>query len=118
MKISVILSVAIAATLLAFNANANQPAGTTIEVRDIFFNTPARRKFLKTERTEFSHIDAALRSMALGRFDVEWHLKHNQRSTLSLPAAPDRERQEARLATVRRHLEDSLGAQREDYAVS
>ena len=79
---------------------AAHPAGTTIEVRDLFFNTPARRKFLKTERTEFSHIDATLRSMALGRFDVEWHLKHNERSTLSLPAAPDRERQEARLAQI------------------
>ena len=79
---------------------AAHPSGTTIEVRDLFYNTPARRKFLKTERTEFSHIDAALRSMALGRFDVEWQLKHNQRATLSLPAAPDRERQEARLAQV------------------
>ena len=58
---------------------AAHPVGTTIEVRDLFFNTPARRKFLKTERTEYSHVDAALRSLALGRFDVEWHLKHNQR---------------------------------------
>ncbi len=79
---------------------AAHPPGTTIEVRNLFFNTPARRKFLKTERTEFSHVDAALRSLALGRFDVEWHLKHNQRATLSLPAAPDRKSQEARLARV------------------
>ena len=79
---------------------AAHPVGTTIEVRDLFFNTPARRKFLKTERTEYSHVDAALRSLALGRFDVEWHLKHNQRPMLSLPAALDRERQEARLARI------------------
>ena len=79
---------------------AAHPTGTTIEVRDLFFNTPARRKFLKTERTEFSHIDTAFRCMALGRFDIEWHLKHNQRPTLSLPAARDRECQEARLAQV------------------
>ena len=79
---------------------ASHPRGTTVEVRELFFNTPARRKFLKTERTEFSHIDAALRSMALGRFDVEWHLKHNHRHVLSLPAAADRERREARLADI------------------
>jgi len=79
---------------------AAHPRGTTVEVRDLFFNTPARRKFLKTERTEFSHIDAALRSLALGRYDVEWNLKHNQRATLSLPVAPEREQQEARLASV------------------
>ena len=79
---------------------AAHPPGTTVEVRDLFFNTPARRKFLKTERTEFAHVDTVLRSLALARFDVEWRLKHNDRVTLSLPPATDRERQEARLAKV------------------
>ena len=76
---------------------ASHPEGTTIEVRDLFFNTPARRKFLKTERTEFSHINFFFRCLALARFDVEWKLKNNQRSVLTLESAPDRERQENRL---------------------
>ena len=79
---------------------ASHPEGTTIEVRDLFFNTPARRKFLRTERTEFSHINAVLRSLALARFDVEWKLKHNQRSILILESAPDRESQEDRLKRI------------------
>ena len=79
---------------------AAHPLGTTVEVRDLFFNTPARRKFLKTERTEFSHVDTVLRNLALTRFDVEWRLQHNGRSTLSLPPAADREGREARLARV------------------
>ena len=79
---------------------AAHPPGTTVEVRDLFFNTPARRKFLKTERTESSHVDSMLRSMALARFDVEWRLQNNGRTTLSLPPALTREQQEARLARV------------------
>ena len=79
---------------------ASHPEGTTIEVRDLFFNVPARRKFLKTERTEFSHINSVLRSLALARFDVEWKLKHNQRSILMLESALDRERQEDRLKRI------------------
>ena len=79
---------------------AAHPTGATVEVRDLFFNTPARRKFLKTERTESSHVDSMLRSMALARFDVEWRLQNNGRTTLSLPPALTREQQEARLARV------------------
>ena len=79
---------------------AAHPPGTTVEVRDLFFNTPARRKFLKSERTESSHVDSVLRSLALTRFDVEWRQQNNGRTTLSLPPAPDREQQEARLARV------------------
>ena len=79
---------------------AAHPPGTTVEVRDLFFNTPARRKFLKTERTEFSHVDSVLRNLALTRFDVDWRLRHNGRTRLSLPPALGREGQEARLARV------------------
>ncbi len=53
------------------------PIGTTVEVLDLFFNTPARRKFLRTEKTEFSHIDELVKRIALSRFDVSMTLRHN-----------------------------------------
>ena len=69
------------------------PAGTSVEVHDLFYNTPARRKFLRTERTEFGHIDKWLRRLALARPDVAFTLTHNRRTTLQLrPAANDEER--------------------------
>ena len=55
------------------------PQGTTIEVRDLFFNTPARRKFLRTEKTEFAHLEKVVKRIALSRFDVGITLSHNQR---------------------------------------
>ncbi len=58
---------------------AAHPQGTTIEVRDLFFNTPARRKFLRAEKTEFDHIDELIKRMALSSFHVGFTLKHNQR---------------------------------------
>ena len=53
------------------------PDGSSVDVVDLFFNTPARRKFLRTEKTEFSHIDEVVRRIALSRFDVSFSLKHN-----------------------------------------
>lgn len=74
-------------------APAAHGPGTTVEVRDLFFNTPARKKFLKTEKTEFSRIDEVLKRMALSRFDVMFALNHNQRAIHKLlPAATDAER--------------------------
>ncbi len=74
---------------------AAHPVGTTVEVRDLFFNTPARRKFLRTEKTEFNHVEECLRRQALSRFDAGFTLRHNQKVVQSLrPAATplDRER--------------------------
>jgi DNA mismatch repair protein MutL len=58
---------------------AAHPQGTTVEVRDLFFNTPARRKFLRSEKTEFDHIDELIKRMALSSFAVGFTLKHNQK---------------------------------------
>jgi DNA mismatch repair protein MutL len=63
------------------------PPGTDIDVRDLFFNTPARRKFLKTERTEFGHIDECIRRLALSRMDCAFELHHNGRAVRRLPTA-------------------------------
>jgi DNA mismatch repair protein MutL len=71
------------------------PQGTTIEVRDLFFNTPARRKFLRTEKTEFSHLDKVFKRISLSRFDVGFTLRHNQRVVQKLrPAKNDSDRQQ------------------------
>jgi DNA mismatch repair protein MutL len=68
---------------------AAHPAGTTIEVRDLFFNTPARRKFMRAEGTEFRHLDQAVRRIALARFDVAFALRHGARKAFDLAPAGD-----------------------------
>ena len=78
---------------------ANQP-GTTIEVRDLFFNVPARRKFLRTEKTEFSHLDDVVKRISLSRFDVDISLRHNQRVVKQLRSASNRLEQEKRVAEI------------------
>ncbi len=79
---------------------AARARGTTVEVRDLFFNTPARRKFQRSEKTELAHVDATLRNLALARFDVEVKLTSNGRAVLALPAAAEREARERRVAQV------------------
>lgn len=79
---------------------AAHPRGTTVEVRDLFFNTPARRKFLKSESTEFRHIQQAVQRIALARFDVAFGLRHNQRRVLDLAAAVDEPGRMARLRAI------------------
>jgi DNA mismatch repair protein MutL len=71
---------------------AAHPRGTTVEVADLFFNTPARRKFLKTERTEQNHVDLVVRRAALGRFDVAFELAQDGRDGVVLPAGRVEER--------------------------
>ncbi len=66
---------------------AAHPVGTTIEARDLFYNIPARRRFLKTERTEFGHIEQMLRRFAVARPEVSFMLQHNGRTVFSAEAA-------------------------------
>lgn len=68
---------------------AAHPAGTTVDVQDLFFNTPARRKFLRTEKTEFSHIDEVIKRIALARPDIHIRLTHNQRTVRDYKAVTD-----------------------------
>ena len=76
------------------------PDGTTIEVKDLFFNTPARRKFLRTEKTEFSHIDELIKRIALSRFDVSITLTHNGKVVRQYRAKPNPEQAISRVAQV------------------
>jgi DNA mismatch repair protein MutL len=79
---------------------AARPFGTTLEVRDLFFNTPARRKFQRSEKTELAHVDSVLRNLALARFDVAFRLTSNGRIVFALPPATGREDQERRIAAI------------------
>lgn len=79
---------------------AAHPVGSTVEVLDLFFNTPARRKFLRTDKTEFTHIDELLKRIALSRFDVTINLRHNGKTIRQYRAAKTELQQEKRLAAV------------------
>lgn len=76
------------------------PTGTTIEISDLFYNTPARRKFLRTDKTEFNHIHEMVKRLALSRFDVSFQLIHNRRTILQLKAAQDEKQKLQRVATL------------------
>ena len=90
-------------------APAVHAVGTSVEVRDLFFNTPARRKFLKSEATEFGHLETAVRRLGLARHDVDLQLKHNGRAVLALQAAADR-------AGVERRLKELVGPEFIEHA--
>ena len=68
---------------------AAHPPGTTVEVRDLFHSVPARRKFLRTERTELGHIEQLVRRLALARGDVGFALRHNGRTLFDLRPGPE-----------------------------
>lgn len=76
------------------------PTGTTVEVNDLFFNTPARRKFLRQPKTEFEHIEAVIHKLALSRFDVGLRLSHNQRPVFSINPAVTQIQREQRIAAI------------------
>ncbi|MGA8262064.1 MAG: DNA mismatch repair endonuclease MutL [Arenicellales bacterium] len=81
-------------------APAARPVGTTVEVSDLFFNTPARRKFLKAETTELKHIDQAVKRLALSRFDVELSFQHNGGRASRYPRALTHDQRAERVAAV------------------
>ncbi|RTZ63603.1 MAG: DNA mismatch repair endonuclease MutL [Aquificaceae bacterium] len=78
----------------------SHPQGTTIDVRDLFFNVPARRKFLKTEKTEFRHLEDVVKKIALSRFQTTISLKHGAKTVLHLQEAHDRASSERRVAEI------------------
>lgn len=81
-------------------AASAHPQGTTIEVRDLFFNTPARRKFLRTEKTEYNHVAETVKRQALSRFDAAFQLRHDGKVIYSLKQADTLAEKQRRVATV------------------
>ena len=81
-------------------APAPHPRGTTLEVRDLFYNTPARRKFLRTDKTEFGHLHEVIKRQALSRPDVTFTLRHNGKQSLQLNAADSESEQRRRVANI------------------
>src|SRR5690606_33009743 len=81
---------------------AQHPPGTSIEVRDLFYNVPARRRFLRAERTEFGHIDELLRTLSLAHGDRRFVLQHNGKRVRDYRAASS---EDARL----KRLQEALG---------
>jgi DNA mismatch repair protein MutL len=76
------------------------PPGTTVEVRDLFFNVPARRKFLRAERTELGQVERLVERLALSRFDVGFRLNSSKRTLADHPPARDERARDVRVAAV------------------
>jgi DNA mismatch repair protein MutL len=85
---------------LSAPAPASHSQGTSVEVRDLFFNVPARRKFLRAENTEYQHIVRMLERLALSRFDVAFSLVHNGKNIWTLPSAPSQAERLGRVARI------------------
>ena len=76
------------------------PQGTRVEVRELFYNVPARKKFLRTEQTEYRHIESLFKNMALSHPAVAFRLMHNQKVIYQLPSARNLEDERRRLAQL------------------
>ena len=76
------------------------PQGTTVEVDDLFYNTPARRKFLRAEKTELNHCDSVIRKLALSHFEVEIDFSHAGKSTFHVVAAANEAQKNNRIASI------------------
>jgi DNA mismatch repair protein MutL len=79
---------------------AAHPPGTTVEVRELFYNVPARRRFVKSDATELSHIARLVERLALSRFDVGFRLRHGTRVLLDAPAVSEASGELARVEAV------------------
>ena len=105
-------------------AAAPEPAarapGTTVRVADLFFNVPARRKFLRSPAAELSRNQKVLRQIALANFPVAFQLTQNGRSLVQFPAAMDAESRAARVATIlgESFLANALYIEQEDRGLS
>jgi len=92
-------------------APASHAQGTSIELRELYFNTPARRKFLKTESTEFAHCEETFKRIALSRPDVAFSLQHNGKTVWQLPAQTAADRIAAMLGEEFSHA--AVGVERQ-----
>lgn len=78
----------------------SHPVGTTVSVKDLFYNTPARRKFMRTEKTEYRHLEDVFKRAALSRFDCAFTLSHNGRDVHVLPVATSEAERARRVAKL------------------
>lgn len=100
-------------------APASHPQGTTIEMRDLFFNTPVRRKFLRAEKTEFSHIEETIKKLSLSIFHVGLTLKNGAKTVLQLPVADTLPAREQRVAKIcgEAFMENALSVELEAFGM-
>ena len=98
---------------------ASLQSGSRISVEDLFYNVPARRKFLRADRTEFNHVDQLLRRFALARFDVGFELEHNGKSVSALPPADGEGARDLRINRVmgKEFLEHAIRIREERGAI-
>lgn len=89
------------------------PPGTRIEVRELFYNIPARRKFLRSERTEYLHLEEVLKRLALSRYDIGFKLLHNGRQQFNLTPvdAPELRGQRVSAVLGKSFLQHALGVE-------
>jgi DNA mismatch repair protein MutL len=92
-------------------APAAHPPGTSVEVRELFYNVPARRRFVRSENTEFGHILRQVERLALSEPGVAFRLRHNGREILDLPSAEDR-------SGFERRIDRLIGAEFRSHALA